>query len=596
MNPTLKAALAYQKLGWSVIPVSSSSKKPLIEWAEFQKRRATPKEIRQWWKVYPSANVGVVTGNISGLVVVDVDTDRGGDPKKLFTDSPANHIVKTGSGGYHFYYQRPADLAHVPNQVGKSSGLDVRADGGYVVAPPSRHISGNLYAWDRGNEGVPLLPPPEFALSKRNTSNGNGTHSEPWLAETLRGVSHGGRNDACARLAGYYQSKGMPKDVALESLILWNTKNEPPLPRSEIVTTVDSVWRTVDRRESQAGQERQRGQDAPQEPFAVVGFGDYMTQYGGMEVPWLVEDWLPDSTIAMAVAPPGTYKTWLELDLAVAVASGAPFLGKYPVRRTGPVIIIQQEDFHGQMAERMSLIVSSRLDLPHAGVDPDGTFVAVTPPQLPIYLHPDRRFRFNDSVVLEALAQKIEEIRPVLVIIDPLYSTGSTDDYMASTVQEMFFLKNMRDKYDCSFLISHHTKKKSLESDREDAWGSQFLNAFIETGWQVRPKDKPGTASIRRHFKVRPNKEEAILTFHIKTEGHWHYSVDLQEVEAGKIGKEEPDLLATLAERGPLTPTDLAKLLGLHRSSVSRRLVKLVEIGSAVEVKGGRYACSADIL
>ena len=73
----LKAALYYrEKLNYSVIPVGPN-KKPLVEWKEYQEILPSPGEIREWWLKYPEANIGVVTGKVSNIVVVDIDSDDG---------------------------------------------------------------------------------------------------------------------------------------------------------------------------------------------------------------------------------------------------------------------------------------------------------------------------------------------------------------------------------------------------------------------------------------------------------------------------------------------------------------------------------------
>src|SRR5690606_15777718 len=171
-----------------------------------------------------------------------------------------------------------------------------------------------------------------------------------------------------------------------------------------------------------------------------------------------VDEWLPEATIGFVVAPPGSYKTWLAFDMVVAIASGKPFLGKYPVNRTGPVLIIQQEDYHGDIANRLGAIIAARFGL-KAEADEE-QFEIVTPPDLPIYIHPDRSLRFDDSGAMAMLEERIAELRPVLVILDPLYSAANTDDYMAKTAEQMLHLKIMRDRYGCSFLIAHHTSKE----------------------------------------------------------------------------------------------------------------------------------------
>src|SRR5690606_37854799 len=136
--------------------------------------------------------------------------------------------------------------------------------------------------------------------------------------------------------------------------------------------------------------------------------------YSVEQVPWLVDEWLPEATIGFVVAPPGSYKTWLAFDMVVAIASGKPFLGKYPVNRTGPVLIIQQEDYHGDIANRLGAIIAARFEL-GAKADEE-RFEIVTPPDLPIYIHPDRSLRFDDSGAMAMLEERIAELRPVLVI------------------------------------------------------------------------------------------------------------------------------------------------------------------------------------
>lgn len=584
-------ALGYAAQGWSVIPVQPGTKNPLVPWTEFHERRATEAEIRTWWQRSPRAGIGIVTGRVSGLVVVDIDKKHGLDIKEVLAADPCNFIVETGTGGYHLYYRYPEGVGSIENQV-NNKGRDVRADGGFVVAPPTIHASGKPYQWVRGEQESPLTAAPAFVRNGRH-ENGNGNGTAPkqgqdhWISETLKGVSAGGRNDAATRLAGYYVSRKMAPDVVLNLLLDWNQKNSPPLAEADLRVIVDSVQRTAERRG------RQIPGSSSGETFGLLRLSEYMTKYGAEEIEWLIEDWMPHRTIAMAVAPPGSYKTWLELDLAVAVAMGVPFLGTFPVGRTGPVIIVQQEDFHGQMAERMGTIIESHSQM--GAVSNGDGFTFTPPPDPPIYLHPDRRLRFRDNTVMQALEEKIAAIKPVLVIIDPLYSTGETDDYMASTVAEMFALKEMRDKYGCSFFFAHHTKKASAEgSAREDSWGSQFLNAFIETGWQVRPKDKPGQVVIRRHFKVRPNIEEALLTFDIQTDKlPYHYSAHLKTIKLGEMTMEGPGIKEALAEK-PMTLSELARHCGISKSTVAKRLATLHKAGDVVKDLHGLWALSGE--
>lgn len=126
-------------------------------------RNATsdPALIREWWQRWPTANLGIRTGAVSGLVVIDVDPDHGGldTMRSLAAEHaiPKGLRVRTGSGGWHLYFAHPG--GQIRNSAGTAlgPGVDVRGDGGYVIAPPSRHISGSTYQWS-GSWSLPDLP------------------------------------------------------------------------------------------------------------------------------------------------------------------------------------------------------------------------------------------------------------------------------------------------------------------------------------------------------------------------------------------------------------------------------------------------------
>ena len=142
---TLNAALAYRsQLSYSVIPVGPD-KKPLVKWEQFQKRLATEQEIRDWWAKNPTANVGIVTGIISGLAVIDLDDVPIAKAAlaALVPDSLIFPVVKTPSGGEHWYFA--CTDGNIGNNTKIIPGADLRANGGYVVAPPS--VNGNGKAW-----------------------------------------------------------------------------------------------------------------------------------------------------------------------------------------------------------------------------------------------------------------------------------------------------------------------------------------------------------------------------------------------------------------------------------------------------------------
>ena len=586
-------ALEYADSGWSVLPVRPEEKRPFMtNWLQYTKTRASKEMINSWFTNLTGAGVGVVTGRISNMVVLDVESDCPFPIDDLLKKYPTQMIARSGGGGYHLFYQYPTNQTRVSNRVRIFDGADLRADGGFIVLPPTMHPSGNRYEWiKRGPLGAFPLPFLDFQAQPR-------TQNEGWITEALRGVSEGGRNDTCARLAGYFFKKGMNADIVEALLLDWNERNEPPLPIGEVRTTIKSIERSHAVGDSQFTQVQftdDREEVPAQSSFGVMRMTDYVKGYGGEGVSWLIEDWMPDKSITFLVSPPESYKTWLLLDLAVSVSAGVPFLGKYRVNSPGPTLIIQQEDSHAGLTDRIALIVEQKLNaLPKLG---DGEWTIPAMPDIPIFVHPDRQLRFGNRKVLEEMEKQIATIKPKIVMIDPLYSTtDSTDNYMADLANKMMVLKTWRDKYGCSFLIAHHSKK-NLDPDstaREDSWGSQFLNAFLEAGWQVRrnPRLPPNEVIVRRHSKVMGNLSPISLTFDISTQYPMKYIVTARPYDiapAGEARQPAQANLLDLMQNGPMSQADVCSQTGKNRSTISRQMRQLESAGLVEKMPDGRW-------
>lgn len=247
---SLKAALDYGRLGWSVIPVAPGGKRPLLRWEVFQHRRADAPEIADWFQRWPEANIAVVTGIISGLVVLDLDPRHGAEAslerlQQAHGPLPDTVEVRTGGGGRHLYFAHPGDVTR--NRVGLLPGIDLRGDGGYVVAPPSIHGSGEPYRWVRSPEVLYPLPLPPWLL---HSADGEPTpHGQPlsyWRRLLREGATEGSRDDTLAALAGHLLRHGVDPEVAAELLFAWSAvRCRPPLPEPELLRVLDSILRTV---------------------------------------------------------------------------------------------------------------------------------------------------------------------------------------------------------------------------------------------------------------------------------------------------------------------------------------------------------------
>lgn len=165
----LAAALEYLRLGWSVLPLcppdhvgvgrdhgkrcGSPGKAPLVAWVEYQRRRAGEDEVREWWRRWPNANVGVVMGAVSGVVGLDIDGEAGEDALASLAagEMPATWEFATPGGGRRLLYL--ADTVYTrptATALGTKQEIRLLGDGSQTVAPPSRHPSGGRYEWVRG--------------------------------------------------------------------------------------------------------------------------------------------------------------------------------------------------------------------------------------------------------------------------------------------------------------------------------------------------------------------------------------------------------------------------------------------------------------
>ncbi len=223
----------------------SPGKHPRVKWLPYQDRLPLPEEVRTWWRRWPAANIAILTGKISGLVVVDIDPRHGGDDSlRDLGDLPDTLTASTGGGGEHLYWAHPGGI--VPNAAGIRPGIDIRGDGGYVLAPPSSHVSGRAYAWDAGQPDTPA-PIPRIVLdAMRDRPIGDAPPTsrifDPEHALNAP-IPEGGRNDGLARIAGHYASTGMPYHALVDSLIGANYRLcTPPLDIAEVSKIADSIW------------------------------------------------------------------------------------------------------------------------------------------------------------------------------------------------------------------------------------------------------------------------------------------------------------------------------------------------------------------
>lgn len=223
----------------------------MTAWRRHQEHPPAEEELRAWFAKWPEANVAIVTGAVSGLVVLDVDPGSGGAESLAAIESrhgrlPATVEAETGGGGRHLYFAHPG--GEVRNRAALAPGLDLRGDGGMVIAPPSIHPSGRPYGWRRGRapEEAMLAPLPVWLLEPRFSGDDRRGHSlAHWRELVHAGVEAGRRNATLASFTGHLLWHGVDPDVVMELMLAWNrVRCRPPLADEEVIATVRSIERT----------------------------------------------------------------------------------------------------------------------------------------------------------------------------------------------------------------------------------------------------------------------------------------------------------------------------------------------------------------
>ena len=257
-DSALELALAYAEHGISVVPLQRHNKVPpkeLGSWEKYKKQQPTTEEINTWFKDRNDLVVALVCGD---FIVADADTPEA----VAWADKnlpPTPFKVTTGKG-VHYYYNNPENFTTyvAKRTVGCDPAklIDIRGTGGLIIAPHNIHASGAIYMpkviHDWQLDDISDLPDftKELWVMITGAEKSNGKPIQTPLS--LDGVSQGSRNDQAARIAGYLIAKNLNTDFVHFFVDSWNQQNDPPLPDSEIKTTVNSIQKTHDRKNQHA--------------------------------------------------------------------------------------------------------------------------------------------------------------------------------------------------------------------------------------------------------------------------------------------------------------------------------------------------------
>ena len=436
LQTTLEWAEFYLDYGFSVIPVRPNEKAPAVPWKEYQDRKPTKRELAKWFSKGDN-NIGIVTGEISGLAVVDIDSEGGLEYAKHhgFPDTPS---VQTGKGR-HLYYKYPAEN-EVRNFQKRDDldGIDLRGEGGYVVAPPSLHSSGKRYEWikSKGLNDLSLSKEfPDIVLAKKTKKN--------TINELLRGVSEGKRNDSLFRTICIMKAKGADYDICLDIAHAMNSRNQPPLPNDEIERTVTGIFERYNDPPKSVFQfsDSIYIQETGKLDLRAFNYSDVLKrgrdlQMLDIKVEWIIENILPAQSITLLHGRGGIGKTWLSLQIGEAVSQGAYLWGQ--ATKKVPVYYIDLENSFPVLVERVKILNIEQMFFWHNSSN-------TPPPKI-------------DSTEWTVYRDKLPS---GLLIVDTLRAFQSLDEndsrHMASVMGN---LKMIRDK-GFTILLLHHTPKNN---------------------------------------------------------------------------------------------------------------------------------------
>jgi hypothetical protein len=558
--------------------------------------------IRHWWEQWPSANIGGALGPKAGRFAEDVDPRNGGDEAQAaLLDKngalPTTLTAGTGGDGYHFVFRWPA--GYTGKLRGKlGPGLDVKAEGGYIVLAPSLHASGKRYHWL--NE-APIADAPAWMLDKLREPKAVAPSGA--VGET---IADGERNSTLASLAGSMRRRGMGADEIEAALRVTNEQRcSPPLDADEVRKIVESISRYAPEPEPDPGP---TFDCAPEEP---PGWWDFEPQgepsasngapnWSDSRVPanaataekisteialsrivtaqtiltthypepkWAVKGLIPEGVTFIA-GPPKLGKSIFALNLAVAVAEGGKALSHFDVER-GAVLYLALEDGPRRIQERLLKLTKGQLS--------DKLQVVTEWPRL-------------NQGGLEAIEAWIERhkddarllIVDTLKMLRPLATGRDRNAYDADyeAIQPLTRVASQR----VALCVVHHTRKAIAEDPLATVSGSYGLTGAADGVLVLSRRRNRSDATLS---VIGRDVEEQELALEFKPDlCLWSTLGKSDEVRRSNERQEVLDLLAETGEM--MAPKVIADLLDKQQTSTRTLLYKMRQAGE-IKAFGTRY-------
>lgn len=235
--------LRMASFGMRLHPCKPRSKEAILKgWPD--KATTDPAQLQTWNEEYPNCNWGGSAGEQSGLLVIDTDSEEALALFKGFGPVPSTLTVKTARG-WHFYFQYPKGMKIKNSSSTLGLKIDVKAERGNIIVPPSVHPSGAIY---KIVDDCPPAPVPEWLLKRllqiQSPSHSSSDSSAKAKEDGAKRIQKGKRNDTLIKMAGAMHRKGMPPDAIASALQITNSQEcDPPLGLREVQKIAESIER-----------------------------------------------------------------------------------------------------------------------------------------------------------------------------------------------------------------------------------------------------------------------------------------------------------------------------------------------------------------
>ncbi len=464
-NEILEAASAYIRMGWNIIPIQPN-REPYygFGWKRYQHERITEDMFREWWEQYPDCGIAVITGKISGIVVLDIDAKHGRDINEFGIQPTA--ISRTQTKGWHVFFKHAGGYVKSTSGQIVGHGVDIKGDGGLIVLAPTVGESGE-YTWEAHPADVEIDDMPDWLPEKIKE---NDTRSKSvGLTEIVKGVPDGNRNDAACSLIGTLLNRFPQNDwgSAWALIEAWNKSNIPPIPEAELKRKFSDLAK-------KEASKPQHSNTADEKQFREAMSLKDLCELDIPAVEWDIERLIEHGTPNMISAAPNNYKSWVIIHEAISMASGVKVFGHFKTKQQA-VMIVNEEDHKGQLKKRIHMLLG------RGSAD------------LPIYLHIQEELKLTKENVDNLLAEAKRK-GVTCMMFDSLRAVHNADENDSSQMQVVmdFFMHFIREGI--TVIFTHHHRKKSRDNfgksdlSGEESRGSTSINAAVHGHLTCEPK------------------------------------------------------------------------------------------------------------